>query len=130
MSQEWRRAALPKVAEFRGREIEMDGNSIVAVFDGPVRAIRCAQSVVSAMREYRIPGRAGVHTSEFDVWSDKLEEEIIQICSGVANISSPGEVVITGAVADLVAGSGLHLYPRGAHVLDGVPGQWTLHAAM
>ena len=130
MSQEWRRAALPKVAEFRGREIEMDGNSIVAVFDGPVRAIRCAQSVVNAMHEFQMPGRAGVHTSELDVWGDTLERELVQICSGVANISSPGEVVITSTVADLVAGSGLRLYPRGVHVLDGVPGRWKLHAAM
>jgi class 3 adenylate cyclase len=134
---EWRRLlerhhALVRreLVRFRGREIDTAGDGFLAAFDGPARAVRCAQAIRSAVRDtLELDLRAGLHTGECEVMEGKLAGLAVHIGARVAALASPGEVLVSNTVKDLVAGSGLDFAERGQHVLKGVPGQWHLYSA-
>jgi len=52
----------------------------------------------------------------------------VHIGARIAAPASAGEVLVSGTVHDLVAGSGLRFEDRGLHVLKGVPGGWRVYA--
>lgn len=74
--------------------------------------------------------RAGVHAGECEIMGGKLGGIAVHIGARVGALAQPGEVLVSNTVKDLVAGSGLHFEPRGAHALRGVPGEWSLFAAV
>jgi class 3 adenylate cyclase len=117
-----------QLGRFRGREINTTGDGFVASFDGPARAIRCAQEVSEAMRPLGIKVRAGVHTGECEVRGDDLSGLAVHIAARVEALAAPDEVLVSGTVRDLVAGSGIAFSERGEHELKGVPGSWKLFA--
>jgi len=117
-----------ELGRFRGRELDTAGDGFLAAFDGPARAIRCARAVVDAVRPLGLDVRAGLHTGECEVLGDKLTGIAVHIGARVAALAAPGEILVSGTVRDLVAGSGLRFGGRGAHALRGVPGEWQLFA--
>jgi class 3 adenylate cyclase len=117
-----------QLERYRGREIDTAGDGFLASFDGPARAIRCARSAVDAVRGAGLVIRAGVHTGECEVVGDKLAGVAVHIGARVASKAGPGEVLVSGTVHDLVAGSGIGLEDRGSTELKGVPGEWRLYA--
>ena len=114
---------------WRGREVETAGDGFLATFDGPARAVRCATSVVDAIRELGLDVRAGVHTGEVEVADGNVRGIAVHIGSRVAALAAPGEVLVSRTVVDLVAGSGIAFTDRGEHSLKGVPNVWQLFAA-
>jgi class 3 adenylate cyclase len=98
------------------------------MFDGPARAIRCAQAIVHALRPLGLAVRAGLHTGEVEVVDGKVAGIAVNIGARVAARADAGEVLVSGTVKDLVAGSGLEFEDRGAAELKGVPGEWRLYA--
>jgi pimeloyl-ACP methyl ester carboxylesterase/DNA-binding CsgD family transcriptional regulator/class 3 adenylate cyclase len=100
-------AARREVAEHRGREIHSDPGEVLATFDGPARAVRCASAVVGAGRRLGLPVRAGLHTGECMVSAERVTGLAVEIAGRVAGHASAGEVVVSSTVRDLVAGSGL-----------------------
>jgi class 3 adenylate cyclase/pimeloyl-ACP methyl ester carboxylesterase len=119
-----------ELARFRGLERDTAGDGFFATFDGPARAIRCAQVIVEGVRELGLEIRAGVHTGECELHDDKVAGIAVSIGARVAAEARAGEVLVTGTVKDLVAGSGLVFERRGSHVLKGVPGTWEIYAVM
>jgi pimeloyl-ACP methyl ester carboxylesterase len=117
-----------EVSRYRGREIDSAGDGVLAAFDGPARAVRCACSVGEAVRPLGVTVRAGVHTGECEVLGPKLAGIAVHIGARVASVAEPDEVLVSSTVRDLVAGSGLAFADRGLHVLKGVPGDWHLFA--
>ena len=117
-----------QLEQFRGREIDTAGDGYFASFDGPARAVRCAQSIARGVRSLDLEVRAGVHTGECEIIGDKLGGIAVHIGARVAASAAPGEVVVSQTVKDLVAGSGLQFADRGNHSLKGVPGEWRLFA--
>jgi class 3 adenylate cyclase/alpha-beta hydrolase superfamily lysophospholipase len=117
-----------EVTRFRGRVIDTAGDGVFASFDGPARAIRCASAVRNAAEMLGLTIRAGLHTGECQVAGDKVTGIAVHIGARVATSAGPGEILITGTVRDLVAGSGLRFADRGAHTLKGVAGRWRLFA--
>ena len=117
-----------ELERFRGREIDTAGDGFLASFDGPARAIRCARSTIDAVRGVGLQIRAGVHTGECEIVGDKLAGIAVHIGARVAGQAGPGEVLVSGTVRDLVAGSGLEFEDRGSAPLKGVPGEWRLYA--
>jgi len=113
---------------YRGRELDVAGDGFFATFDGPVRAIRCADAVARALRERGIDIRAGIHTGECELVGDKVAGLAVNIGARVAAKAAPGEVLVSQTVKDLVAGSGLAFRERGAETLKGVPGEWRIYA--
>jgi class 3 adenylate cyclase/pimeloyl-ACP methyl ester carboxylesterase len=119
-----------ELARFRGDEKDTAGDGFFATFDGPARAIRCAQSVVGGMPELGLEVRAGVHTGECEVHDGKVAGIAVSIGARVAAQAGPGEVLVSHTVKDLVAGSGLAFHERGEHELNGVPGTWRLYSVL
>jgi class 3 adenylate cyclase len=114
------------LARFRGREIKTTGDGFHAVFDGPARAMRCAQAITAAVGSLGVHVRAGLHTGECEVRGDDVAGLAVHIAARVGPLAGPGEVLVTSTVKDLVAGSGVAFTDRGEHELKGVPGTWRL----
>jgi class 3 adenylate cyclase len=114
---------------WRGVEIDTAGDGFYASFDGPARAIRCAQDVCSRVRDLGIEIRAGVHTGECKLINDKVGGIAVTIGARVAALAGPSEVFISQTVKDLVAGSGFTFAGAGLHELKGVPDRWHLYRA-
>lgn len=117
-----------QLRQFRGREIKTTGDGFLASFDGPARAIRCAQTIVERMKALGITIRAGLHTGECEIRGDDLGGLAVHIAARVGDVAGPGEVVVSGTVRDLVVGSDIEFSERGERPLKGVPGTWKLFA--
>ena len=117
-----------ELTRFRGEEKDTAGDGFFATFDGPARAIRCAQSVAEQVRDLGLELRAGLHTGECELHDDKVAGIAVSIGARVAGLAQPGEVLVSSTVKDLVAGSGIDFRDRGEHELKGVPGAWKLYA--
>jgi pimeloyl-ACP methyl ester carboxylesterase len=113
---------------FRGVEINTTGDGFLAAFDGPARAIRCAQAITHEAQGLGLTVRAGLHTGECEARGDDLAGIAVHTAARVAALAGPGEVLVTRTVRDLVAGSGLEFNDRGRHALKGVPGDWQVLA--
>jgi class 3 adenylate cyclase len=110
-----------ELAIHRGEEVAWTGDGFLATFDGPARAVRCAQSILSAMNARQLSLRAGLHTGEIERRGREISGITVHIANRVAREAGPGEVLVSSTVRDLVAGSGLSFESRGIHALKGVP---------
>jgi class 3 adenylate cyclase len=118
-----------EVERARGRMVKATGDGVLALFDGPARAVRCAQAALRAVRQLGIEARAGVHTGEVELRGVDVSGIGVHIGARVAAAAQAGQVLVSGTVVDLVVGSGLRFADAGSHHLKGVPGQWPLFAA-
>jgi len=118
-----------QLARYRGVELDTAGDGFFASFDGPARAIHCAQAITESVRQLGIDVRAGVHAGECELIDRKITGIAVHIGARVAAQARPGEVLVSQTVKDLVAGSGIHFQDRGAAQLKGIPGEWRLYAA-
>jgi len=117
-----------ELSAYRGREIDTAGDGFLAAFDGPARAVRCACAISDHVRSLGIEIRAGLHTGECEIMGDKLGGIAVHVGARIASLAHPGEVLVSGTVKDLVAGSGLTFRDRGTQPLKGVPGDRQLFA--
>jgi class 3 adenylate cyclase/dihydrofolate reductase len=133
---EWRRvldrhdqAARAEVARWRGTLVKSTGDGILARFDAPTRALRCALALRQATSRIGIQIRAAIHTGEVEVRLDDLGGIGVHIASRVLAQAGPGEVIVTRTVRDLVTGADVDFESRGSVGLRGVPGDWELFRA-
>jgi class 3 adenylate cyclase len=115
------------LARYRGQEVDTAGDGFLATFDGPARAIRCAQSIAEAVQPLGLEIRAGVHTGEVERDGDRVRGIAVHIGARVMATAGPTEVCVSSTVKDLVAGSGLRFDDGGEHELKGVPDRWRLY---
>jgi class 3 adenylate cyclase/pimeloyl-ACP methyl ester carboxylesterase len=113
---------------WRGREIKTVGDGFLATFDGPARAVRCAEAVATGVRDLSLDVRAGVHTGECEISDGDVTGIAVHIAARVLALANAGDVLVSSTVKDLVVGSGLEFADRGTHELRGVPGEWRLYA--
>ena len=125
-----RAAVRRELVRFRGDEIDTAGDGFLATFDGPARAIRCAQAITSGVEPLGLAVRVGVHTGEVELLGDGIAGIAVHIGARVAAASEPGQVWVSSTVRDLVAGSGLGFDDHGLHALKGVPGEWRLFSVV
>jgi class 3 adenylate cyclase len=115
-----------ELERFRGRAVKSTGDGVLASFDGPARAIRCACAIRAGLEPFDLRVRAGVHTGEVEVRGDDLGGIAVHLGARIAALAEPGRVYASRTVVDLVVGSGVEFAPRGTHALKGVPGQWEI----
>lgn len=115
-----------ELERYRGREVDTAGDGLLATFDGPARAIRCAVAACQAVKSLGIETRAGLHTGEVEMLGDSIGGIAVHIGARVGAMAGPNEVLVSSTVKDLVAGSGIEFQDRGIHSLKGVPGEWRL----
>jgi class 3 adenylate cyclase len=118
-----------ELARFRGQEVKTLGDGMLATFDGPARAIRCAHALTDAVAALGVEVRVGLHTGEVELVGEDVAGIAVHIAARVGGLAAPGEVLVSGTVKDLVAGSGIAFTERGEHELKGVPDTWRLFAA-
>lgn len=116
------------IDQHRGRLVRTTGDGVLATFDGPGRAIRCALALKGVIRTLGIEIRAGLHTGEVEVMGDDVGGIAVHLAARVMSAAGPGEVLVSSAVPPLVAGSGIEFDDRGERELKGVPGSWKLFA--
>lgn len=119
-----------ELERFDGREQDTAGDGFFATFDGPARAIRCARAIVDAVRPLDLHVRAGLHTGEVELADGKAAGIAVNIGARVSAQAEAGEVLVSGTVKDLVAGSGLEFEDRGVKPLKGIPGEWRLFSVV
>jgi len=124
----YREAVRRELVRFHGREVDTAGDGLLATFDGPARAVRCACSMKEAVRPLGLEVRAGLHTGEVELMGDRVAGIAVHIGARVGALADAGGVLVSSTVKDLVAGSGLRFADRGGHALKGVPGEWRLFA--
>jgi class 3 adenylate cyclase len=122
------RAVRRELALYGGVEIDTAGDGFFCRFEGPARAIACAQRIVEGARELELEVRAGVHTGECEIVGDKIAGIAVGTGARISTLAGSGEVLVSRTVRDLVAGSGIEFADRGEHALRGVPGTWRLFA--
>ncbi len=116
------------LARYRGREVSTAGDGFLATFDGPARAVKCAQAICEAVKPLGLEVRAGCHTGEIELLGTDVGGIAVHIGARVAALAGPSEVLVSSTVKDLVAGSGLTFEDRGRRRLRGVPDEWHLYA--
>ena len=115
------------LARYRGTEIKTMGDGFLATFDGPARAVKCAQAICEAVRPLGLEVRAGCHTGEIELLGADVGGIAVHIGARVAALAAPSEVLVSSTVKDLTAGSGLVFEDAGEHELKGVPDRWHLY---
>lgn len=113
-----------------GKLIKNIGDGALATFDGPARAIRCACRIRDRISQLGLQTRAGLHTGEVEIRGDDVGGIAVHICARVAERADSGELLVSGAVPSLVAGSGIDFEETGETELRGVPGRWQLYRAL
>jgi class 3 adenylate cyclase len=116
------------LARYRGREIKTLGDGFVATFDGPARAVWCAQEIVEQLDALGLSVRCGLHTGECELLDGDVGGIAVHIGARVAALAQPGDVLVSTTVKDLVVGSDIGFDDRGSHALRGVPGEWALYS--
>jgi class 3 adenylate cyclase len=119
-------AAARQIERHRGRLVKSTGDGVLAVFDGPGRAVRCAQAILADVHQLGSEARAGLHAGEVELLGDDIAGIGVHIAARVMGHAEPGEVVVSRTIKDLVVGSGLRFKDRGSHTLKGVPDDWQL----
>lgn len=117
------------VTKHRGNLVKSTGDGILATFDGPSRAVRCALALGSAAQQIGLPLRAGLHTGEIEIRGRDVGGIAVHAAARVMAHSGSDEVLVSRVVTDLVAGAGLKFAERGSYELKGLPGRWDLFAA-
>jgi len=124
------RIVMRQVEHFRGRYIKHTGDGCLATFDGPGRALQCARATTDAIGKLGIQIRAGLHAGEVEIRGEDVGGIAVHIASRVCGLASPGEVLVSSTVKDLVVGSRTRFDERGERALKGVPGEWRLFSVV
>jgi class 3 adenylate cyclase/pimeloyl-ACP methyl ester carboxylesterase len=121
-------AADEAISLYEGTLERHTGDGVLATFDGPARAIRCAVRICEEALRGGVEVRCGLHAGEVIRRPEGLAGLAVHIGARICDLAAPGEVLATRTVRDLVAGSGIAFEERGAHALKGVPDTWALYA--
>ncbi len=111
---------------FKGKEISYDENGVLATFDGPARAIRCAKAITTSAQRLSIKVKTGLHTGECDILEDKLGGFAVELAREIAEEAKLGEILASRTVKDLVAGSGIEFQEHGSKTFSNTQSGWRL----
>lgn len=128
LSAKTRELAGRKLESFKGREVSYGDGRLLAAFDGPARAIRCASAIAESAASAGIAIRTGLHTGECDVKGNSIGGLAVEFAMKIADESDVGKIIVSRTVKDLVAGSGLEFEEIGLRSFDGVEGEWRMFA--
>jgi pimeloyl-ACP methyl ester carboxylesterase len=112
----------------QGVLVKSTGDGLLATFDRPAAAIRCAESLRESLARQGIHIRAGVHTGEIELIGQDVGGMAVHIAARVSSHAAAGQTLASRTVKDLVVGSGIQFEEAGAMQLKGVPGEWELFA--
>jgi pimeloyl-ACP methyl ester carboxylesterase len=120
--------AAREIKAHHGQQIKSSGEAVLATFDRPATAIRCAQALGQALSHQGIEVRAGLHTGEIELKGEEVNGMAVQIATQMGSRAEAGQTLASRTVRDLVVGSGIEFEEYGAMRLEDVPGEWELLA--
>jgi class 3 adenylate cyclase/dihydrofolate reductase len=123
------RTARVEVERFNGTFIKSTGDGILATFDAPTRALRCAFGLGESLAKSGLDIRAAIHTGEIEMRDNDVGGIGVHIAARALAEAGGGQVVVTRTVRDLATGTDLAFIPLGSVGLKGVPGEWDLFEA-
>ena len=110
-----------EIERYGGRVVHGTGDGLLAVFDGPSRAIRAAAAITDQVSTLGVQVRAGLHTGEIIQRPDgDLAGLAVHIAARIASEAGADEVLVSTTTADLVVGSNLRFEDAGTHHLKGI----------
>jgi class 3 adenylate cyclase/pimeloyl-ACP methyl ester carboxylesterase len=116
------------LARYRGREVDTAGDGFFATFDGPARAVRCAEAIAAGVGDLGLEVRLGIHTGEIETINDKIGGIAVHVGARIGSLAGPSQILVSSTVKDLTLGSGLSFVDAGEHELKGVPDRWHLYS--
>jgi pimeloyl-ACP methyl ester carboxylesterase len=125
----YREHAHQEVTRHRGREIDFAGDGLLAIFDGPARAVRCAAAIRERVRPLNLAIRAGVHTGEVELMEHGIAGISVHVGARIMALAAPDEILVSNTVKDLVAGSAIAFDDHGVHALKGIAERWQIFSA-
>jgi len=114
------------IERFGGCEVDTAGDGFFVTFDSPARAVTCGAAIIKDVAALGITLRAGIHTGECEVFSNRLSGIAVHVGARISALASPGTLLASSTVKDLMVGSGIQFNDRGMQALRGVPGEWRL----
>lgn len=120
--------ARAELERFGGREVKTTGDGLLATFDSPGRALRCAAAIRTVAKRERLQIRAGIHVGEVEVVGDDIRGVAVHIAQRIMASAGADEIVVSEATRVLAVASGLQFEDRGARRLKGLDGEWQLSA--
>jgi pimeloyl-ACP methyl ester carboxylesterase/DNA-binding CsgD family transcriptional regulator len=122
--QQFIEGAREDLRRYRALELDASSDGLLATFDGPARAVYCAQSIARAGRRLGLEVRAGLHAGECDYIAGKIGGIALKVAGAVKDQAAPGEIAVSSTIRDLVAGSGIEFEERGKFRLPNVAADW------
>ena len=122
--------ARAELAQFRGIEVDLAGDGLLATFDGPARAIRCAMAIREAALGDGLHVRAAVHVGEVEVVGDRVRGLAVHEAARILGAARPDDILVSQTTRDLASGAGIAFEDRGLHALKGVPDERRLFASV
>ena len=110
-----------------GREVKTTGDGVLAVFDSPTRAVRCARDMARSCRDGDVAIRVGVHTGELELIGDDVRGIAVHVAARVVALGSSDDVMVSSTTRELLEGSGLAFADAGTHELKGLSGVRRVH---
>jgi class 3 adenylate cyclase len=118
------------VSRYGGNLVQRTGDGMLATFDGPARAVQCAQDLSDSLEGAGLPIRAGLHAGEIELRHDTVGGIAVHIAARVLGLAKSGEILVSRTVRDLAIGSDIEFEDRGLHRLKGITEEWQVFAAV
>ncbi len=125
--EEHQRLVRERLGRFEGREVKTTGDGFLAIFNGPTRAVECAQAIVAEMPRLGIQVRAGIHTGEVELMGDDIGGIAVHVAARISAVADAGTVLASRTVRDLVVGSGIAFDSLGSQRLKGISEEWEIY---
>jgi len=117
-----------ELERFGGREVETTGDGLLATFDGPARALRCAAAIRDAAHRQGLLIRAGVHVGEVGIAEKGIRGVAVHEAARIMAVADADEILVSEVARGLAASAGLTFEDRGSHALKGLSGPHHLYA--
>jgi class 3 adenylate cyclase len=121
-------AVRAELDRFGGREVDATGDGMFATFDGPAPALHCAMAIRGSAARDGMRIRAGVHVGEVEFVGGRLRGIAVHEAARIMSKAGADEILVSETTRILALASGLEFDDRGAHNLEGLEGEWRLHA--
>ena len=118
-----------EINRFNGKEIKTTGDGFIATFDGPSKAIRCAESIRKEVKILNIEITAGIHTGECEIYDNNdIGGIAVHVAARVLGKAEPSQILVTMTVRHLLGGTGLAFTDLGEVSLKGIEEDYRLFA--
>jgi class 3 adenylate cyclase len=120
--------ARAELERHNGREVNTTGDGLLATFDGPASALRCAAALRAASHREELRIRASVHVGEVELVGNDVRGVAVHEAARILGVAGADEILVSATTRALAGSAGLAFEPRGSRELKGLPGAWELYA--